>query len=610
MPAAATPPDETERLAALIALRILDTERTEAFDVFPALAKDLFSVPVSAVSLIDRDRQWNKASIGLDGAADLPRAASLCAHAILNPTETLHVPDATKDPRFADNPVVVGDFHLRFYAGAPILGPGGHALGTLCVIDREPREVGDGALEQLRRLAVGVGSALELHGAVRAMQVLGRTDPLTGLENRCGFNERLRATLARRDGPTARRIALLLMDLDGFRSVNDLFGHAGGDAALKEVARRLRGVIAPGDALGRFGGDTFSVLVEEAGDRGGLDALACAVHVALREPFWIEDQAVPLRTSIGVAIRSERGGDPETLILDADVALSEAKRAGRGVTRFASTADGARGVATRLGRRAMDTLLRDALARPGHEPFALAFQPIFRNRTGTLDGFEALARWPNRDGSHRLPAEFIPVAEATGLIVQLDHWVLDRACAVAAGWPEPIRVSTNLSAANFFAGDLVGDVRAILDRHGLAPTRLKLEITETVLLQDRTRVRATIAGLRAMGVRIVLDDFGVGHGSIAYLRDYVFDGLKIDRSFTADLEADARSRAFTSAIIEMARTLGIDVTAEGVETAGQLRILAGTDIATVQGYLLGRPLSLDAAHGLARHRPEATTPSP
>ena len=204
-----------------------------------------------------------------------------------------------------------------------------------------------------------------------------------------------------------------------------------------------------------------------------------------------------------------------------------------------------------------------------------------------------------------MPGDFIPVAEATGLVVPLDRWVLDQACRLAAGWPGHLQVSSNLSAANFFAGDLVGDVRAALQRHRLAPNRLKLEITETVLLRDPARVRQVVAELRDMGVHVVLDDFGVGHASIAYLRDYPFDGLKIDRSFVAGIETDARSRAFVRAIIEMARALNISATAEGVETEGQLQALRQKGVESVQGYLLGRPMTPDAAEALIRSQAAA-----
>ncbi|MGI3777027.1 MAG: EAL domain-containing protein, partial [Janthinobacterium lividum] len=240
------------------------------------------------------------------------------------------------------------------------------------------------------------------------------------------------------------------------------------------------------------------------------------------------------------------------------------------------------------------------------EPFALALQPIFEGASGRLAGFEALVRWPQPDGHVLPPSEFIPVAEATGLVVQLDRWVLDQACRLASTWPEHIRISSNLSAANFYAVGLVREVERTLVRHGLAPDRLKLEITETVLLRDPDRVRRMIADLRRLGVHVVLDDFGSGHASLAYLRDYAFDGLKIDSSFTAEIESGTKGRAFLRAIIDMAEAMGIDTTAEGVETDGQLRQLCEGNVRFIQGFLLGRPMTPDAAMALVRaqHDPE------
>jgi len=601
MPAAVELNDEHKRLAALIALNILGTEHTADFDIFPALASQLFSTPIAAISLIDRERQWFKASVGLD-MAETSREMSLCAHAILDPNEVLYVPDATQDPRFADNLLVVGDFGLRFYAGVPIIGPSGHALGALCVMDREPRNVSEGTLEQLKQLAVGVGSALRLHAWVQTFQKLSMTDSLTGLKNRAGFDKSL-ADALNRQGPPAPYVGLLFLDLDGFKAINDLFGHAGGDATLREVAQRLRQVTCMRDTISRFGGDEFCILIEDVQDIVGLDALAARIHKALAEPFIIDRQVVPLRTSIGIAVYPGDASEPEALIRKADAALYGAKRVGRGTTRFA-TADKLRDVQALVGRSAMRELLRDALLPPGHEPFTLALQPIFHNQTWQLAGFEALVRWPEPGGGIRSPSEFIPMAEATGLVVQLDHWMLDQACALAASWPDHLAVSSNISAANFFAGDLVQDVRETLERHSLKSSRLKLEVTETVLLRDPAHVQTIIRQLRGLGVRIVLDDFGVGHASIAYLRDYAFSGLKIDRSFTASLETDPRSRILVRTIIEMAHALGIEVVAEGVETPGQLQLLRSRKIAAVQGYLLGRPMTPDAATDLIIYHAE------
>ena len=598
MPAALYPQNEAERVAALIALRILDTERSEAFDIFPALAKDLFGVPVSALSLVAEDRQWFKASVGLK-VTELPRLSSFCAHAILNPEHTLVVADATKDPRFSDNPLVTGDFGLRFYAGAPITGPSGHALGALCIIDRKPREIVDIAVEQLRLLAVGASGALKLHGSAHAMDDLTRIDPLTGLENRASLTQRFRTRLTPHDGSIRRAQGLLLIDLDDIRAINVLFGHRGGDTVLVEISQRLRRLATSCSAIGRLGGGTFCIVVESLDARGALQELADAVRLIFLEPFQIAGQSVLVRITIGAAVGSEADCDLEHLMLAADAALSEAKRAGPGETRFVAPGERAGDVATRGGRRAMEIRLREALLPPGREPFALAFQPLFEAKTKALTGFEALVRWPDENGPTLQPGDFIPIAEATGLIVQLDHWVLDQACSAATAWPSSIKVSANLSAANFFAGDLVMDVRTVLDRHGLSPSRLKLEVTETVLLHDAVRVRRIIMALQALGVRVVLDDFGAGYGSVAYLRDYSFDGLKVDRSLTADIVGNTKNQAFTRAVIEMAGALGMEVTAEGVETQDQLDLLCGSDVATVQGYFLGRPMPANAAYDLA-----------
>ena len=597
MPAVKRPDDEADRLAALLDLGILGTDHTVEFDIFPSLAKNLLSTPMAAVSLVDGERQWFKASAGLP-VRETPRDYSFCAHAILAPSETLYVPDAAQDPRFADSPLVTGGMGIRFYAGAPIIGPGGHALGALCVLDSKPREVDPHLLEQLRHLAVGVGSALKLHASVNKLAELASTDALTGLPNRAAFDMQIRAALARKDHP-GLQAGLLFLDLDGFKPINDLFGHAGGDAALQEVARRLQQAAERRATVFRFGGDEFCILMGQMDDRSSLQLLAARVHAALRAPFFLNRHSVPLRTSIGIAVGTPGASDAADLVCEADAALYEAKRAGASNTRFATVSRASDGLGA-AGRKRIEQLLRNALSRPGLEPFTVALQPIFQGRTGCLAGFEALVRWPQPDGRMMMPGDFIPVAEATGLVVPLDRWVLDQSCRLAAGWPSHLQVSSNLSAANFFAGDLAGDVRAALQRHGLAPGCLTLEITETVLLRDPARVRTVVAALREMGVHVVLDDFGVGHASIAYLRDYAFDGLKIDRSFVSGIETDARSRAFVRAIIEMARALKISATAEGVETDGQLQALRKKGVESMQGYLLGRPMTVEAAEALIR----------
>ena len=325
MPSAPLPANEDERVAALLALRLMETQRTEEFDIFPGLASALCSTPIAAISLVDRDRQWFKASVGLE-ASETSRDVSFCAHAILQPDEILYVPDATQDERFVDNPLVTGDFHLRFYAGMPIMGPTGHAVGVICVIDRTPRQIEPAILEQLRRMAVGVGSAMRLHASVQELRSLVVTDPLTGLANRMGLSERLHAASVHTKPGSPGNLGLLLLNLDGFKSINDRFGHAGGDAVLREVGLRLRRVARAGDTVARFSGDEFALLAEDVPDVFHLNVLAGHIHAALAEPFSIQRQAVPLRASIGIAISPAASCVPETLICDADYVLFEARR--------------------------------------------------------------------------------------------------------------------------------------------------------------------------------------------------------------------------------------------------------------------------------------------
>jgi diguanylate cyclase (GGDEF)-like protein len=616
MPAASKLSNEAERLQALLALHLLDTEPTAEFDVFPALASRVFSTPIAAFSLVDKDRQWFKSSIGMP-VPETPVEQSFCAHAILSPQDVLVVPDAKKDVRFVDNPLVTGPFGLRFYAGVPVLSPSGHPVGALCVIDRVPRQPSAEELDQLRLLAVGVTSALRLHAALVELQLQADTDPLTRLLNRAGFERQAR--YSGRDPETDGSVGLLILGLDGFASINDLFGHAGGDAALREVARRLHTVTKETDLIGRFGGDEFCILARDLHSTADLQTLAARVHEALAEPLIIQNQSVPLTTSIGIAAGPWSFGNQDQLVRQADGALTRAKQAGRGTTRLASAPSSTQarqaggdqpggrqiqGGQSGDGRSSLQESLRQALA-PGQEPFSLALQPIHAASTGALTGFEALVRWPLPGGQVRMPNDFIPAAEATGLIVQLDRWVLNRACQLASAWPRQLQIASNLSAANFFAGDLVDTVREALANTRLEPARLKLEITETVLLHDRARVRAVVTALKELGVHVILDDFGAGHASLAYLRDYPFDGLKIDRSFTAGLDTDSTSRPLIRAMIAMSRALHLEVTAEGVETQTQLATLREEGVDSVQGYLFGRPTAPEKAALLAG-RPRQT----
>ncbi|TQF80839.1 GGDEF domain-containing protein [Elioraea sp. Yellowstone] len=577
MPPAPIPADEAERIAELRALQILDTPAEERFDVFTRLAARVAAAPIAALSLLDTGRQWLKSRIGIP-AAEMPRAVSFCAHAILTPDRPLVVEDATRDPRFADNPLVTGPPGIRFYAGVPVKGPGGHAIGGLCVADTVPRRASPLLVETLADLARGVTDALRLHDTVRRLARLAETDALTGLANAAAF-ERHQHRLAE-DG-TAH--AVLLLDLDRFAQINDLFGHDGGDAALAEAASRLRAEAGTETMVARLDGNCFG-LISPAPDEAAR--LAQRLHRVFVRPFAIAGQLVRLSVSIGLVRWPADLAEADRVLERADRALARAKRSGRNRTCDAA-AEGEH--ESGAGRHGLARALREALIPPGREPFRLAWQRIVAAETGALAALETLIRWPRPGRGSVAPAEFIPIAEERGLIAHLDRWVLRTAVRQAAGWTAPVRIHVNISPPNLFLADGVGFIESILRESGLAPGRLVIEVTEGVLMRDTRAALHTIATLRALGVGLALDDFGSGHASLGYLRDFPFDIIKLDRGLVARAPACRRSLALLRAVLRLAGELGATTVAEGVETEAQARFMREEGADMLQGFLFGVP---------------------
>lgn len=610
MPPAPLPEDEDLRLARLRALNILDTAREEVFDTFTRLAGSVFAVPISALSLIDEHRQWFKSIQGL-GISETPRDQAFCAHAILQPRAVTVVEDASADPRFADNPLVLGEPGIRFYAGAPVLDVDGSALGTLCVIDRVPRRFDAAAQAQLADMAAGVSSALQLHGALQSLGQVTRTDALTGVGSRMALDQALRQM--RENPPRDGSVAVFMIDMDGFKLINDVFGHAGGDEALREVARRLRRTLRPRDMVARLGGDEFVVLCHGIGDAQGCAAIEARLQTAMADTFSLNGSVVPLRISAGSALFPDDDRDPEAVLALADAALYAQKRdrAGGGAMEGPPHSG--------FGRLKLREALREALIPPGHEPFNLRFQPVIglaellrkpslsprglsvagqaARRPCDGSGLEALVRWPMPDGRVVPPGDFIALAEENGLISHLDRWVLHQACRLATEWVLPWSVSVNMSAANVALGGVEEIVREALDSTGLDPARLTLELTETVLAADRNRALSVINALRRMGVGVALDDFGGGHASLTYLNHFPFSVVKVDRSLVGGLLDNSRAEAVLATVVDLGHTLGVPVVAEGVETLEQLRLLAGLGVDRAQGFFLGRPVSEEAVGG-------------
>jgi diguanylate cyclase (GGDEF)-like protein len=587
MPPAPLCPNEAERLGALYNLDILDTPPTKVFDSFVQVASGLFGVPIAAVALIDAERQWFKAVTGLP-MRETPRDMAFCGYTILQPDEVFWVSDATRDSRFTDNPLVVGAPAIRFYAGAALVDQDGHAVGSLCVIDTRPRRPDPGKLKQLRNLATGVMAALSLHTASARLIDEAARDPLTGLPNRRAFDAALRG-IGRQDA------TLFMLDLDNFKAVNDAIGHVGADAALREVAARLRRVGRRTDRAFRLDGDAFAFLAKGLSDIPAAEAIAAEMQAAFAETFAIDGQAVPLRTSIGVAGMPHQARSADQLLRMADAALSAAKRDGPGTVRLGQTAgrQGRRPRETGLGRLTMKDLLREALLTPRFEQFRLDFQPVVDVEHGCVATHEALVRWTLPGDRHVGPSDFVPLAEECGLISHLDRWVLRQACATASRWPTPWRVSVNISPVTIGLLDVVGLVRDTLDLSGLPHNRLVIEVTETAAALDAERMDRTLTGLRRLGVLPIVDDFGAGHASLAFLRRYAFDIVKTDRCFVDGLGTDARAVPVMEALVQLASSLDMLLVAEGVETEEQLLILLRLGVPKVQGFLLARPVPTD-----------------
>src|SRR4051794_38282990 len=530
------------------------------------LLQQIVDVIPSPVFVKDREHRWvivNKAFCDLMGRS----------------AEELHGrPDDDFFPK--EQVRVFWDVDDRVFAsGEPIENEELHtdAHGTTRTIITCKRLVG---LGDGTRLVVGVITDVTRYREAEAhIRHLAHHDALTGLANRALFRERLGRALAaarRRGGP----VAVLCLDLDRFKPVNDTLGHPGGDALLRAVAARLR-------ARGRDRRAARRRRVRDPPGRGGPGGGRGGPRPppgrGALGPYEVLGHQVVVGASVGVALAPGDGQDPDELLKRADMALYRAKADGRGTFRSFEP-----GMDARLqARRLLELDLRKAL--PAGE-LELHYQPLVDLRTGAVSALEALLRWRHPARGLVPPGEFVPLAEEIGLIVPVGGWVLARACADAAGWPGGVRVAVNLSAAQFRGRELVAAVIGALAAAGLAPPRLELEITGTGLLRDGEATLATLRELRALGVRIAMDDFGTGYSSLGYLRSFPFDKIKIDRCFVRDLGASADCEAIVRAVTGLGGSLGIATTAEGVETEEQLERLRPEGCDEAQGFHLGRPM--------------------
>jgi diguanylate cyclase (GGDEF)-like protein len=407
-------------------------------------------------------------------------------------------------------------------------------------------------------------------------------DALTGLPNRNLLHTRLTGRLenARRKDAS---FAVLTIDLDRFKNVNDALGHRVGDLLLREVAERIRKGARAQDTVARFGGDEFVLLLDEVRDPEEAGGIAACLVAAIGAPYEFDGHRVLIGASVGIALAPQHGHQADDLLRNSDLALYLAKTEGKGQYRFFRPELNV-GI---QARRLMELDLREAVERDRLEVF---FQPVIDVETREIIACEALARWNRHGHGYVSPAEFIPLAEETGLILLLGECVLRKACEEAARWPRKIGVAVNLSARQFQSGDLVALITSTLHRTGLEAKRLELEITESVLVEDKDRVLAALRALRELGVRIALDDFGTGYSSLSYLSSFPFDRIKIDRSFVTNVDARPDAAAIVRAVTSLAVTLGMSTTAEGVESQADLDWLRLHGCDHAQGYLISPPV--------------------
>jgi diguanylate cyclase (GGDEF)-like protein len=594
------PLDEARRLTALHATHLLHSAPEDAFDRITRMASRLLKMPIALVSLVAEEDQWFKSRCGID-MTGTSRDVSFCGHAILD-HEPLIVPDATQDARFADNPMVVNPPHVRFYAGVQLYSIDRMPLGTLCVLDRVPRTLGDEELDILRDLArmteqlihfrqlataaqslhahVYVdGANPDLAAAAGQVEFLLTHDVLTGLANRQVLVRTIGQNLDKwRDSGLHTLVATI--NIDKFKRLNELLGHHEGDKALVATTSSMQHLLRPGDMLARAGSDEFVVLLPGLGDDSvARDRLRQLLQAATRE-FNAPDGAIPLTCSIGYAIFPEDGTDGDVLLNNANMAVRRAKALGGGqIQRYSEELNQA------LQRKlTLENQLRHAIERG---ELYLNYQPKTDLHGGGVAGLEVLVRWRHPDHGSISPAEFIPIAEESGLVVPIGEWILRTAVAQRRAWSDAgvpdVPVAVNLSGKQFLGTDVVALVDDVLRTSGLPPRLLELELTESISMDDPGRTADLMRQLRELGTTLSIDDFGTGYSSLSYLKRLPVDKLKVDRSFVLDVHQSAESLAMVKAIIAMAHTLRLEVIAEGVEMGEQLAALRSAGCDQIQG---------------------------
>lgn len=599
------PTNERERLDALMALDVLDTPPDARLDEIVGLAADLCQTPISAVSLVDTHRQWFKSHRNMP-VDETSRSEAFCAHAILS-EEVLVVEDATSDPRFFDSSLVT-EHGFRFYAGAPLISADGHAIGTLCVVDTVARHLEHWQIKMLQILARQAMAQIRLRRLVddhadvlddldmanRNLQFLSTHDPLTGVLNRRAITDLLDG-LATANASGSVSTAVLFVDLDHFKDVNDAYGHDAGDRVLVTVADRIHLGARGDDAVARLASDEFVVVVPNA-PAFAPEALARRLLQAIAVPVEHHGRSISVTASIGIARWADHVLSAGDLLRDASAAMSYAKFEGR--NRSVTFEDR---VASDLTRRLDTHAFVRHVVREG--AMRLDFQPLWSLSSGEVIAHEALLRWDSPGAPELSPAEFVAAAEDIGLVGEITRFTIREACRLAArrraAGELGAVVTVNLSAVQLERDEVILEVASSLNDSGLDPSGLMLELTESAKLAGSGPGQATLRELQHMGVRVALDDFGTGFASLALLRSFPFDYMKIDRSFVT-VQSDA-DREVLRSLVQLGHSLGMMVIAEGIEEPAVLEQLRDLGCDVAQGYLLGRPGTGEPPHHMAPH---------
>ncbi len=592
------PDNEQSRLASLRALDVLDTAPEAQFNALTRAAAFSAGTPISLLSLVDTNRQWFKANIGLAGLAETPRDAAFCAHTILQ-EDVLEVQDARQDPRFVGNPLVVGPPGIRFYAGAPVRLEDGSSVGSLCVIDRVPRKLSSEQLDILRQLAQAAAAALE---GRRAVQQLRETsgemhyhathDALTGLVNRSEFEARLRRVL-QKAGEDRSEHALLYIDIDQFKLVNDSCGHAIGDQLLQQVSKLFADAIRTRDTLARLGGDEFAIILEHcsADQAQRVAQQICDAMAGFR--FVHDDRSFRIGASIGLVPVDERWTTAAAIMQAADASCYAAKEGGRNRVHLWYDTDTV--IRVRAGEMQWAMRIEHALDQNQFVLFAQRIESLGKQSHGIRA--EALLRMVQDDGNLVPPGAFLPAAERFHLASRIDKWVMHHALAWLQALPDPLAIRTlSINLSGHSIGDRAFHRHAIQSFRDAGPRicqQVCVEITETAAVTNLADAAAFITQIRALGVQVALDDFGSGASSFGYLKTLPVDYLKIDGQFVQDVVDDPLDEAAVRCFAEVARVVGVKTVAEFVDRPEVLAKLRSLGIDYAQGFLLHRPAPLN-----------------